>query len=68
MTQRCFKCGRRIEPLNEQGESSGRMIIQIEIWLADAYNDKVGKRLDIRWYCQDCGVLAKTILENWEGE
>lgn len=66
MTQRCFKCGRRIEPLNEQGLSSGCMIVTVTIGLADAHM-KEKHEIDFRYYCQDCGVSVKTILENWEG-
>ena len=67
MTQRCFKCGRRIEPLNEEGQNSGCMIITVTIGLADAYMKETNE-IDFRYYCQACGVSVKTILENWEGE
>jgi DNA-directed RNA polymerase subunit RPC12/RpoP len=67
MTQRCFKCGRRIEPFNDEGTSSGSMIILIEFWLTDPHMNKQ-KQIGRRYYCQDCGVLVNTILENWEGQ
>ena len=72
MTQRCYKCGRRIERDEEnrnfpEEKDSSAVIALVEVHLVDAFMEKISK-LDSRYYCQDCGVLVKTILENWEGQ
>ena len=72
MTQRCMntKCGRRIEHVTKDNDiegTSGMLSITVEISLADSFQEKI-KVLDFRYYCQECGSLVKTILENWEGQ
>lgn len=70
MTQRCYKCGERIEHVTKDNDiegTSGMLSITVEISLADSFQEQI-KSLDFRYYCQDCGKLVKTILENWEGQ
>ena len=70
MTQRCFKCGRRIEHVTKDNDiegTSGMLSVTVEISLADSFQNKI-RSLDFRYYCPDCGKLVKTILDNWDGQ
>ena len=69
MTQRCFKCGKRIEidTVNNKLTSphNNAVIILLEFFYTDCHMNKLSK-IGHRYYCQDCGILVETILDNWE--